>query len=74
MYVSVCPQMSLWKCLLMYGFKCFSAIDSFHRAANVVLQIVEKAKIILFLFDRVLFSRPVSFNREGQTTSDWPHA
>lgn len=56
MCMSVCPPMSLWKCLSMYGFKCFPAIDSFHPAANVVLQIVEKAKIILLLFGRVLFS------------------
>lgn len=54
--MSVCPPMSLWKCLSMYGFKCFPAIDSFHPAANVVLQIVEKAKVILLLFGRVLFS------------------
>lgn len=56
MCMSVCPPMSLWKCLSMYGFKCFPAIDSFYPAANVVLQIVEKAKIILLLFGRVLFS------------------
>lgn len=58
----------------MYGLKGISAIDSFYPTANAVLQIVEKAKLILFLFGRVLFSQPVSFNREGKMTSDWPHA
>lgn len=73
MYVCVSPDV-LVEISVMYGFKCISAIDSFHPTANAVLQTVEKAKLILFLFGRVLFSQPVSFNRKGKTTSDWPHA
>lgn len=51
-----------------------NAIDSFHPTSSAVLQTVEKAKLILFLFGRVLFLQPVSFNREGKKTSGWPHA